>query len=95
MIKSQTKFVAVVVVLMMIVFHVDVVNSQIWVCGSGYTNCNNGYCCPTAAPICGGIGRCCPSAYPIYYNGRCYRLAGKSTVADSEVLAVDATRHSV
>ncbi|CAF4010574.1 unnamed protein product [Adineta steineri] len=94
MIKGETKLMVLAVVLMMIVYHVDVVNSQMWVCQSGFTNCNNGYCCAAATPICGGVGKCCPSAYPTYYNDKCYNLSAKSTDAKSEVVAVAAVRHS-
>ncbi|CAF0943888.1 unnamed protein product [Adineta ricciae] len=89
MAKNATAMMAIGVVLMMIVFQSSIVNGQvIWLCPVGSTNCNNGFCCPSSTPVCGGIGRCCPSNYPIYYNNRCYGIVGKSSISDTKVDAV-------
>ena len=90
MVKNSIIIAAAAVILMMMAFHADIANGQVWRCNSGYLNCNNGFCCPVAYPICAATGKCCPLAYPIYYNNRCYRWAGRSIANDSKVDAVEA-----
>ena len=91
MAKNTILMIAVAVILMVVVFHVDIADGQIWICNPGYANCNNGYCCPWTHPICVGIGKCCPLAYPIYFNGRCYRWLGRS-IGDGNNSTADAVQ---
>ncbi|CAF1229136.1 unnamed protein product [Rotaria sordida] len=85
MVKYETKIATIAVVLVMIIFHIGVINGQQCV-----TNSGNGYCCSAAYPMCvQGFPKCCPSRTIFYYNGYCYFRSGKSTGNDTKTASAD------
>ena len=88
MIKAEIKFAALIVFLLMATSYVEVANGQL--CA---VNCGNGYCCPASHPVCiQGLPLCCPTGTLFFYNGYCYKSAGRFGIDNIKVNATEAAR---